>query len=96
MSLRRISYHVREGEDAEGWIRDHAAEMRGVDGMERVEFLRSESEPSQWTALMYFASSKKLEEYKSTGPYTALVGSLREILDESKPVTEEIFKPTDL
>ena len=48
MNIRVISYHALAGKDVEDWMQGIASELRGVAGMRRVEFVRSQSDPSQW------------------------------------------------
>ncbi len=65
--------------------------------MREVLFIRSESDPSLWGALMYFRSADDLENYKTSGPYKKLVESLCETwLDESKPVSDQVYKIQDI
>ena len=97
MIIRVITYHALPGKDVEEWLKGIANELRGVSGMRQVIFIRSESEPSLWGAMMYFRTHEDLEDYKATGPYKRLVQSLRETwLDESKPVTDHIFEIQDI
>lgn len=97
MIVRLITYHALPDKDVEGWFESSATELRGVQGMRRVEFARSRSDPSQWGALMYFRTQEDLDNYKATGPYQSLVQSLREAwLDESKPVNDQVFEILDL
>ncbi|MGD2142128.1 MAG: hypothetical protein PVH79_01455 [Candidatus Bathyarchaeota archaeon] len=97
MIIRHITYHALPGKDVEGWLKGIASELRGVQGMREVLFIRSESDPSQWGALMYFRTVNDLENYKKSGPYKRLLKSLSETwLDESKPVSDHIFKIQDI
>jgi len=64
-----------------------------VSGVRHVTFVRSTDDPSIWGAIMRFRTMEDLQAYKATGPYKRLVQSLRETwLDESKPVTKNVFK----
>ena len=55
------------------------------------------NEPKQTTAMMYFDSQQALDNYKASKTFQDLVESLTtELLDKSKPVTEEIFKIIDI
>ncbi len=48
-------------------------------------------------ALMYFRSVDDLENYKTSGAYKKLVESLSEAwLDESKPVSDHVYKIQDI
>jgi quinol monooxygenase YgiN len=97
MIVRRVSYSRRSGTDWEGWLKANASAMRSVTGMRKVEFLQSVSNPEETTALMYFDSQQALDDYKTSGLYQELVESLTsELLDTSKPVTEEIFTVLDM
>ena len=99
MIIRVITYHALAGKDVLRWMQTSASELRGVKGMRRVEFVRSQSDPSQYGAIMNFRNKENLDNYieNQTGTYQALVRSLRENwLDESKPVTEHIFEVLDI
>jgi len=96
MIVRIITYHAVEGRDIDGWMQTAAPEIRGVKGMRHMEFIRSQSDPSLWGAIMLFNTRQDLDNYKETGPYRSLVQSLRDTwLDESKPVSEQIFEVID-
>ena len=97
MIIRVITYHALAGKDAVGWLQSIASELRGVKGMRHTEFIRSQSDPSQYGAIMHFRTKEDLDRYTETGPYQNLVRSLRETwLDESKPVNEQIFEVFDI
>jgi hypothetical protein len=97
MIVRRISYSRRSGTDWVGWLKANASAMRGVTGMRKVAFLQSVSNPEETTAMMYFDSQQALDNYKASKTYQDLVKSLTtELLDTSKPVTEEIFNVIDI
>jgi quinol monooxygenase YgiN len=97
MIVRRVSYYRRSGTDWEGWLKANVSTMRGVTGMRKVEFLQSVNNPEETTALMYFDSQQALDDYKTSEVYQELVESLTsELLDTSKPVTEEIFTVLDM
>jgi hypothetical protein len=99
MIIRIITYHALPGKDVERWMQISASELRGVKGMRRVEFVRSQSDPTQYGATMHFRNKATLDNCKENqaGTYQTLVRSLRESwLDESKPVTEEIFEVLDI
>ena len=92
MIIRLITYHALPDRDVEGWLRGMATELRGVPGMQHVEFVRSVSDPSQYGALMHFRAKEDLDNYKATDAYRRLVQSTRETwLDDSKPVHDEIL-----
>ena len=98
MIIRTITYHALPGKDVELWMQTSASELRGLKGMRQVGFIRSQSDPSQYGAIMHFRNMTDLDNYKEneTGTYQTLVRSLRETwLDESKPVTEQIFEVLD-
>ena len=96
MIIRLIAYHARPGTDVVAWAREHAAEMRGVPGMRKVEFFHSVDDPSQWGATMHFRTSEDLKTYKATGAYKGLVESLtKAFLDRTKPVHEQLFEVID-
>ena len=97
MIIRHITYHALPGKDVDGWLKSIASELRGVKGMREVLFIRSEGDSSLWGALMYFRSADDFENYKTSGPYKKLVESLRKAwLDESKPVSDQIYKIQDI
>ena len=99
MIIRIITYHALEGKDVEGWMKDVVSELRGVKGMRHTEFIQSQSDPSQYGAIMYFKNKANLDNYKENqaGTYQTLVRSIRESwLDDSKPVTEQIFEVLDI
>ena len=99
MIIRVITYHALPGKNVERWMQTSASELRGVKGMRRVEFVRSQSDPSLYGAILHFRDKANLDNYKEkeTGTYQTLVRSLRESwLDEAKPVTEQIFEVLDI
>ena len=99
MIIRIVTYHALPVKDVERWMQTSASELRGVKDMRRLEFVRSQSDPSQYGAIMHFRNKATLDNYKENqaGTYQTLVRSLRESwLDESKPVTEEIFEVLDI
>ncbi len=97
MIIRHITYHALPGKDVEGWLKSVASELRGLHGMREVLFIRSVGDPSLWGALMYFRSVDDLENYKTSGAYKRLVESLSEAwLDESKPVSDHVYKIQDI
>ncbi len=99
MIIRVVTYHALPGKDVERWMQTSASELRGVRDMRRLEFVRSQTDPSQYGAIMHFRNKESLDNYKEkeTGTYQTIVRSLRETwLDESKPVTEQIFEVLDI
>jgi len=94
--VRRISYMAKPGKDMMEWIKNNCQAIRGVDGMRKVEFIRSNANPDEWGALMYFHKMKYLEKYKESGPYKDLVKSLSEYADMTKPITDEVFDYLDI
>ena len=96
MIIRLIAYHARSGTDVVAWAREHAAEIRGVPGMRKVEFVHSIDDPSLWGATMHFRTNEDLKIYKTTGAYKGLVESLtKAFLDKTKPVNEQLFEVID-
>lgn len=89
--IRRITYMGKPGKDMMKWIKANSQVLRAVDGMRRVEFIRSRENPEVWGAYFYFNELKDLETYKTSGPYKDIVKSLSEYADMKKPITEEIF-----
>ena len=99
MIIRIINYHALPDKDVERWMQISISELRGVKGMRRVEFVRSQNDPSQYGAIMLFRTMEDLNNYKEkqAGTYQTLVRSIRESwMDESKPVTEQIFEVLDI
>jgi hypothetical protein len=99
MIIRVVTYHALEGKDVEKWMETSASELRGVRGMRRVEFFRSQNDQTQYGAIMLFRNRKDLDNYKEeqAGTYQAMVRSVRETwCDNSKPVTEQIFEILDI
>ena len=97
MIIRVILYHARPDSDPVAWIKEHAAEIRGVPGMRKADFFRSIDDPSQWGAVMYFRTKKDMETYKTTGAYKNLIPSLTEaFLDKTKPVHEQLYEVIDV
>jgi hypothetical protein len=99
MIVRVVTYHGLQGKDVEKWMETSASEIRGVIGVHRVEFIRSKSDPSQYGAIMLFRNKADIDNYKEqqAGTYQTLVRSIRETwLDNSKPVTEQIFEILDI
>ena len=90
MIVRKIMYTQRPGKDFMQWIRDNSQRLRAIDGMRRIEFVRSRENPDLLGCLMYFNDTKDLEKYKSAGPYTNFVKSLSEYADPKK-VMDEAF-----
>jgi hypothetical protein len=74
MILRIITYHALPGKDVERWMQTSATELRGVKGMRRLEFVRSQNDPSQYGAIMHFKTTEDLDNYKSkeSGTYHSL------------------------
>jgi hypothetical protein len=99
MIIRVVTYHALQGKNVEKWMKTSTSEIRGVQGVHRVEFIRSKSDPSQYGAIMLFRNKADLDNYKEeqAGTYQTLVRSIRETwLDHSKPVTEQIFEILDI
>jgi hypothetical protein len=99
MIIRVVKYHALRGKDVEKWMETSASELRGVKGVRRVEFFRSQSDPSQYGAIMLFRNKADLDNYKEeqAGTYQNLVRSVRETwCDTSKPVTEQIYEILDI
>ncbi len=99
MIIRAVTYHALQGKDVEKWMKTSSSEIRGVKGVRRVEFIRSKSDASQYGAVMLFRNKSDLDNYKKeqAGTYQTLVRSIRETwLDNSKPVTEQIFEILDI
>ncbi len=99
MIIRIVIYHSLQDKDVEKWMRSSAAELRGVKGVRRVEFFRSQNDPSQYGAIMLFRTRADLDNYKEeqSGTYQTMVRSIRENwMDHSKPVVEKIFEILDI
>lgn len=99
MIIRVVTYHSLQGKDVEKWMETSASELRGVKGMRRVEFFRSQGDPTQYGAIMLFRNRADLDNYKEeqAGTYQAMVRSVRENwCDNSKPVTEQIYEILDI
>ena len=99
MIVRVITYHSLPGKDVKRWMKGIASELRSVRGVRHVDFVQSETDPSQYGSIMHFRSREDLDYYKEieTGTYQNLVRSLRETwLDESKPINEQIFEIIDI
>jgi len=97
MIVRLITYHAVPGKDVEGWLRGACEDMRRVPGMQRVEFVRSVSDPSRYGAVMYFQNREDLDRYKATPAYRQFVESTRELwLDASRPVEEQVLEVLDI
>ena len=99
MIIRVATYHALQGKDVEKWMNTSTSEIRGIQGVRRVEFIRSKSDPSQYGVIMLFRSTADLDTYKEeqAGTYQTLVRSIRETWwDDSKPVTEQIFEILDI
>jgi hypothetical protein len=99
MIARVVTYHAIQGEDAEKWMKTSASQLRGVKGVRRVDFIRNQSDPSQCGAIMLFRDKADLDNYKEeqSGTYQTLVRHIRETwVDNSKPVTEQIYEILDI
>ena len=97
MIIRVVSYIARPDEDVEGWAQGVASELRGMPGLRHLEFVRSQSNPSEYGAVMYFKTMEDIDNYKTSEFYQKFVQELRETwLDESKPSTEQIFEVLDI
>ena len=99
MIIRVVTYHALQGKDVEKWMETSASELRGTNGLRRVEFFRDHSDPSQYGAIMLFRNKADLDNYKEgqAGPYQSLVRSVRETwCDNSKPVIENIYEILDI
>ena len=99
MIIRVVTYYALQSKDAEKWMKTSASELRGVRGVRRVEFFRDQNDPSQYGAIMLFRNKADLDNYKQgqAGTYQTLVRQIREIwVDNSKPVTEQIYEILDI
>jgi len=99
MIIRVVTYHAIQGKDVEKWMETSASELRGVRGVRRVEFFRNHCDPSQYGAIMLFRNETDLDNYKEeqAGTYQTLVRRSRETwVDNSKPVTEQIYEILDI
>lgn len=97
MILRLVTYHAKPDKDVQTWLQEVAAEVRGVEGMHHVDFVRSHDDPTQYGSIMKFRTKEDLDEYKASGPYERIVQNIRESwLDESKPIQEQIFDDLDI
>ena len=99
MIIRLVTYHALDGKDVERWMQTSALELRGVEGMRHVEFIRSKTNPSQYGAIMHFRTIEDLDNYKNkqSGTYQKLVRSTREKwMDKAKPVNELVFEILDI
>ncbi|MBV7332027.1 hypothetical protein KFU94_28125 [Chloroflexi bacterium TSY] len=97
MIVRFVTYHALPDKDVELWLSEVASEVRGVEGMRRMELIRSHNDPSQYGAMQVFRTKEDLDEYKSSGPYQRLLQSIQDSwLDDSKPVDEQIFNVLDI
>jgi hypothetical protein len=99
MIVRVVTYHALQGKNVEKWMETTASELRGVKGMRRVEFIRNQSDPSQYGAIMLFRNQADLDRYKEeqAGTYQTLVKSIRETwLDSSQPVIEQFYEILDI
>ncbi|MBV7326879.1 hypothetical protein KFU94_01190 [Chloroflexi bacterium TSY] len=97
MIVRFVTYHALPEKDVEIWLREVASEVRGVEGMHHVEFIRSQNDPTQYGAVMHFRTKEDLDEYKSAGLYRRLVQSISDSwLNDSKPVNDQVFEGLDI
>jgi hypothetical protein len=99
MIIRVVTYHAIQSKDAEKWMETSASELRSVKGVRRVEFIRNQSDPFQYGAIMLFRDKADLDHYKQeqSGTYQTLVRQMRETwVDNSKPVTEHIYEILDI
>jgi hypothetical protein len=99
MIIRVVTYYALQDKDVEKWMKTSASELRGVKGVRRVEFFRSQSDQSQYGAIILFRKKADLDKYKEeqAGTYQKLVRSVRETwCDNSKPVTENIYQILDI
>jgi hypothetical protein len=99
MIIRVVTYHTTKGEDAKKWMETSATELRSVKGVRRVEFIQNQGDPSQYGGIMLFRDQADLDNYKEeqTGKYQTLVRQIRETwVDNSKPVTEQIYEILDI
>ena len=99
MIIRLVTYHALDGKDVELWMQTSALELRGVQGMRHLEFIRSKTNPSQYGAIMHFRTIEDLDNYKNkqSGTYQTLVRSMREKwMDKSESVDELVFEILDI
>ena len=99
MVIRLVTYHALDDKDVERWMQTSALELRCVKGMRHLEFVRSQTNSSQYGAIMHFRTIEDLNNYKSkeSGTYQTLVRSIRENwMDNTKPVDEQIFEILDI
>ena len=60
MIIRLVTYHALDGKDVERWMQTSALELRGVEGMRHVEFIRSKTNPSQYLSLIHISEPTRL------------------------------------
>lgn len=97
MIIRIVTYHALPDKDAEGWAHGIASEVRSTPGLRHIDFLRSDSDPTQYGSVWHFSTKEELDSYKNSGTYQQLVTSLRESwLDTSKPIIEQVFEILDI
>jgi len=99
MIIRLVTYHALDDKDVERWMQTSAAELRSVKGMRHLEFIRSKTNSSQYGAIMHFRTIEDLDNYKrkESGTYQTLVRSIRETwMDDTKPVSEQVFEILDI
>ena len=51
MIVRVVTYRALQGKDVEKWMNTSTSEIRGIQGVRRVEFIRSKSDPPQYGAI---------------------------------------------
>ena len=99
MIIRVVTYHALPGKDVKRWMKGIASELRSVKGVRHVDFIQSQTDPSQYGAIMQFRTRDDLDYYKEkeSGTYQHLVRNIRETwLDESKMVNEQVFEILDI
>lgn len=93
MILRFSVYAVRSVEEARDWISKTIDDLRGIEGVERVEIVTKE-DPPRAGAIFYFGSREDLERYHETR-LPAIQEELMSSFDEEH-VVEEIYDVEDV
>lgn len=79
MVVRIALYPVREGKNAERWIKDNAERLRSAPGVKDAHFIRSTDQEGRYAgAILFFSSPAALEMYRGSDVFQEVTREIRE------------------
>lgn len=92
MIVRVVLYEATSRQDVRAWLDEHATELEGVHGLNRVEFIRRDH-PPRAGAIMFFQSPEELRQYKASERYRWLRESIEENWGEGDgPFRDAVYR----